>query len=151
MKPETDKYLEFQSLRFSEKIHYHVKIESDELLDFKIPPRSLLTLIENTLIHGFKRHSKNNIITLHVFKKHKNLIITIEDNGMGVTNKKPHAIGNRPVKSNHHKGGYGLYCLKKTLYRYYGEDSDVTIRSLPDSRGAITTLSIPLNSKEFSK
>lgn len=143
-----DKYLEFQYLRFSQKIRYQLQIETPVLLNYKIPPRSLLTLIENSLTHGFKDCSQKSTIALHIYTENKKLIIIVEDNGTGVAYKKTQSIGNRPVASSHKKGGYGLYYLKKTLKQYYGDNSDLKIKSLPNKMGTIVLLSIPLKTEE---
>ncbi|HED35642.1 MAG TPA: hypothetical protein ENJ08_15725 [Gammaproteobacteria bacterium] len=142
-----DKYLEFQYLRFSEEIQYDVQIESPDMLEYKIPPRSLLTLIENSLVHGFSDRSQENSIVLRIHLEDNKLIITVEDNGMGVKQEKIQEIGNRPVASDHKKGGYGLYCLKKTLNRYYGEKSDLKIDAPSDKTGTVIQLSIPVDLK----
>jgi len=141
------KYLEFQLLRFSTTIDYQLNIESQDLLEYKVPPRSLLTLIENSLVHGFNAKTKSNTIKIAIYIKEKNLIISVEDNGVGIKNQNMNDIGNQPVTSKYNKGGKGLYYLKKTLSKYYGAASNLEINALPDKNGTIVQLSIPVDIK----
>jgi len=138
------KYLDFQTLRFSNSINYQVHIESPKLLKYQIPPRSLLTLVENTLEHGFNSDTKENSITVSVEESEGNLIISVEDDGIGMSTQKIQAIGNKPVFSKHKKGGHGLYHLNKTLKTMYGEASNFEIKCLPDQKGTIVQLTLPI-------
>jgi len=141
------KYLEFQLLRFSTTIDYHLNIESPDLLEFKVPPRSLLTLIENSLVHGFNAQTKPNTIKISIYIKENKLIISVEDNGVGIKNQSMNVIGNQPVTSKYNKGGKGLYYLKKTLSKYYGAESNLEINALPEKNGTIVQLTIPVDIK----
>ncbi len=144
------KYIDFQLLRFPETIDYQVNVNPPNLVEFNLPPRSILTLIENALIHGFKHEQKTKKIHIHIYLKNKKIIISVEDNGIGITNKEISHLGNKPAKSNHKHGGLGLYDLKNTLHKHYANDSDLRINCLTDTKKTIVKIIIPahINAQE---
>jgi sensor histidine kinase YesM len=74
-------YLQIQSKRFGDgiKVEYDIKET-----DFDVPPFSIQTLVENAVHHGFKGGQiKNGIVRVSTKKDGNNLIVTVEDNGVG--------------------------------------------------------------------
>jgi LytS/YehU family sensor histidine kinase len=141
------KYLDFQELRFSTAINYEVNIDEPRFLQYQIPPRSLLTLIENALAHGFSSESKQQSIKVNVFKNNNNLLITVEDNGEGIKQQNIQTLCHKPVSSKHKRGGQGLYNLRNTLIDWYGEMSNLEINNRPDHKGAIAKITLPINAR----
>lgn len=139
------KYIDFQLLRFPTTINYHVHVNPTSLVEFNLPPRSILTLIENSLMHGFKEKKQIKEINIHIYLKNKKLVISVEDNGIGITNKKIKDLGNKPTKSNHEHGGLGLYDLKNTLRKHYGSESNLSLSCLTDTKKTIVKLIIPVH------
>jgi two-component system, LytTR family, sensor kinase len=139
------KYIDFQLLRFPTTIDFQVHTKPTSLLEFSIPPRSILTLIENSLIHGFKQKKQSKKITIHIFLKDKRLIISVEDNGAGITKQDINKLGNNPINSSHKNGGHGLYDLKNSLRKYYGKESDLSINFFPDRNKTVVKLIFPIH------
>lgn len=78
-------YVNIESIRFSEKIHYEVivdqSINTDEI---KIPSMILQPFIENAIWHGLSNKIGDKILKINITKKAKDLIsFEIVDNGIG--------------------------------------------------------------------
>lgn len=87
---ETDflkEYLELQQLRFPGKFNYEIKIngniDPDEIL---IPSLILQPFIENSIEHGFSNINYTGHLLIDFSMESKQLLITISDNGKGLTN-----------------------------------------------------------------
>lgn len=82
-------YLELQKFRKREGFNYHIEI-SDELLysDIFIPSMLLQPFIENSIEHGISQLSDGATISINFEELDKELKITIEDNGKGLTAEK---------------------------------------------------------------
>lgn len=52
------KYLFIESVRYSDKLSYDIKI-SDEILKYKVPVMTLQPIIENAIIHGLEPKKKS--------------------------------------------------------------------------------------------
>ena len=80
-------YLSLESMRFKGRFVY--SIEMDEKIDLegiKVPSMILQPFVENSIIHGIlPQQDLEGKITVKVFEKDKYLNITIEDNGIGVS------------------------------------------------------------------
>jgi hypothetical protein len=87
-------YLELEQFRFKNGFTY--SIDADPNLDVSIQiPRMLFQLfVENSIKHGI-RHRKDHAgeIKISLKKKQKNIIVTIEDNGIGRKEAKSHKDG----------------------------------------------------------
>ncbi len=137
------KYLDFQQLRFEKKVNYREIIENEKLLKYKLPPRTLLTLVENSLIHGFSSEQNEYQITIHISQDNDRLEILISDNGVGIEKNKLPLLGKKPVDSKKSGGGLGIYHLQKTLNEFYNDANVLAISNNPTGIGARVKISIP--------
>ncbi len=82
-------YLDLQKLRFDEKFSYNIivdsKINKEEVL---IPPMLAQPFIENAIEHGFYEKDKSYDLNIGLWLVDKNIIYTIEDNGIGIKKSK---------------------------------------------------------------
>ncbi len=114
-----------------------VKIDApDSVLDIKIPPMSLMTLVENSLKHGLQPMVDGG--TIHISAKsvptqgqnlHTNtLILTVADTGRGMGS----GLG----------GGTGLANLRARMRSMYGATGTLEL-AMNDPHGMVVTLSMP--------
>lgn len=77
-------YIELQQTRFTEPFDYTVSLSPKINTNLKIPSLLLQPLVENAIQHGlFNRKEKGGILLLSFEQEKKQLVITIEDNGIG--------------------------------------------------------------------
>lgn len=77
-------YLDIESLRFNNAFSFSVDVSPEiSLNDIRLPPLLIQPFVENAIWHGLLLKEGNKKLTIAVFKKESNLIIEIDDNGIG--------------------------------------------------------------------
>lgn len=81
-------YLDLQKSRFNDRINYSInrgEITQDEIDNILVPPMILQPIIENSIKHGFKNTTNNNLIAISFEIENNDFIICkITDNGIGI-------------------------------------------------------------------
>lgn len=80
-------YIKLFSIRMEHELSFRLYIEED-LNMLKIPKMSLQPLIENSIIHGIIPKDSKGYIQLRIYKKNKNIMFDILDNGKGIADNK---------------------------------------------------------------
>ncbi len=82
-------YLKLQQLRFVQSFKYDIEIDNslgqNQIL---IPPMITQPFVENAIEHGFKPTDENGKISVRFSLKNNNLLVEIEDNGIGLAGAK---------------------------------------------------------------
>ena len=82
-------YLRLQQLRFTQPFAYKIVIDdSIEASSALIPPMITQPFVENAIEHGVKSIGKHGRIEVRFAKKRDNLVVEIEDNGIGLAGSK---------------------------------------------------------------
>lgn len=78
-------YMSLESIRFKDRFNYEVDTNGVDVESVLIPPMIMQPFVENSIIHGIlPNESKLGLIRIVVEKKDGFLLITIEDNGVGI-------------------------------------------------------------------
>ena len=142
-------YIQLESLRFSEKMEYH--IEMDESINpdaVYLPSMILQPFVENAIWHGLmhKNDEEMGIIDIHVREYEGKLYCTIQDNGIG--RERARALQEQSVLKNK---SMGLKITRERLKLWSSEkwESLVNIvdlkNSLNEGIGTRVEISLPLN------
>ena len=138
-------YLTMQQLRFENKFEYFFDI--DEALDTQqvmIPPMLTQPFVENAVEHGLKGLDKKGIIKVKVWKEGEMLLISIEDNGMGIGSVHSH-------KEKKHKSmaleitRERLQILNRNVSKRYTFSVEAVRTATGGITGTRVVYSIPLN------
>jgi len=79
-------YIKIQEYRLNHHIVYLQNIDKElDIMNYRIPKLIIQPFIENAVKHGFEGNLKEFIITLHIFSTQSRLIISISDNGVGMS------------------------------------------------------------------
>lgn len=82
-------YIKIQEYRINQHIVFLQKMDYDfQVMDYKIPKLIIQPFIENAIKHGLKGMIKDFTITLSVYRTQTRLIISIADNGSGMSPEK---------------------------------------------------------------
>lgn len=84
----TEKYLNIQKLRFSDRIKVGGKIDKTLLNSVSLPKFSLQPLVENAIIHGLEPKTDGGTIIIDIRRRGEYCLIRIADNGMGMDRKR---------------------------------------------------------------
>lgn len=77
-------YLSLEKTRFSEDFVYHFTIEQGlPVHQIQIPSMIIQPYIENAIKHGLLHKKNNRVLNISIEKQQENLLITIDDNGIG--------------------------------------------------------------------
>ena len=128
---ETDiatKYLDFQKLRFGEKIRYTIICE-ENCLQEKVPAMMLQPLVENSIKHGYGKTGQAVDIHIQIYTTSHQLIVNISDTGPGLEGKIVY--------------GTGLRNLKNRLEHFYKKEYQLSIDHL--DKGFGVTIKLPFS------
>lgn len=123
-----ENYLLIQSYRYKEQFTYSFEVDPElsECLCNKI---TIQPLIENAIYHGLDRHIDEGKITVTVRADEDNsgdILITVSDNGIGMTEEQCEAI---LKKQRSDSSGIGVKNVNDRLKIYFGEQYGLSIKS----------------------
>lgn len=89
IKQETEflkEYIEIQKIRYPETFTSSIMIDGEiDPDDLLIPSMILQPFVENSIEHGFAGLPGTGKISIHFYKKEKNILVIIKDNGKGLS------------------------------------------------------------------
>lgn len=119
-------YIYVMNVRMREDIEYVFDVE-DTILKSSMPRISIQPLVENALTHGLRRSRKKKRIVITARKQGDNLVISVEDNGIGIPEEEQKDL--LAPNRAHHTKSVGLNNIHSRLQILYGEAYGVTIES----------------------
>lgn len=139
-------YLEIQHFRFGDKIKYqiHISPKINTKTD-KIMPLLLQPIVENAMIHGFKKKKENGMIDINVMRREQELHISVQDNGMGMSAQKLNEVFQH-IHCSHEEqteNSIGIRNVQQRIKFYYGDTYGLSISST-EKIGTIVTIILPL-------
>jgi ligand-binding sensor domain-containing protein len=138
-------YLNLEALRFENEISFSIKVSDDlEIEDLYLPSMILQPFVENALWHGILPSGQKGHINISFSPTNEqSLLITIEDNGIGIENSKK-------AKSNstHKSKGLGLIkdrmnLLQEKFKKTFSIDNSVPFPNNTKQPGNSIALTMP--------
>ncbi|MBR5386184.1 MAG: sensor histidine kinase [Clostridiales bacterium] len=120
-----ESYLQIQSYRYKNQFSYEFNVEED-CLDYLCNKITLQPIIENAIYHGINGLVDGGRITITVKSQDDNIVMTVEDNGNGMTDEQIETIMN---KDRSDKTGIGIKNVNDRLKIYFGNEYGITIHS----------------------
>lgn len=140
-----ESYLKIMNVRNKMDIDFSWSL-AQETADFQIPRLLLQPIIENAVIHGFAMHPEHAQIRLEAKWTGQKLMITIADNGRGMTEDNRQALIAKlslQQESDHSANhGVGLINVSRRLKLAYGKEAGLKVQSNDDG-GMTFMLEIP--------
>jgi len=138
-------YLDLEKERFKNKFDFKIEVDDSVNVDeISIPNMIIQPHAENSIIHGILPKHEHGTLTIRFKKNNKNeLLITIEDDGIGLIKAKEHA------KSSHKSLGTSTIAnileLNSKLYnkRQHVKMEDKSVLD-PKQHGTIITITLEL-------
>ena len=140
-----ESYLVIQKMRYKEKLAYNLDIDP-ETLSCHIPRLIVQPLVENAIYHGIKIKEKGGFVSITTMADENGLLITVEDDGVGMTEEK---IGQLFTDAARTGGGIGVRNVNDRIKTYLGDQYGLTFYSEPD-KGTTAMLRLPMNHEEVS-
>ncbi len=117
-------YLKIQKFRYKSQFDYRFKVE-EKCLGYLCNKITLQPLIENAIVHGLDFTDKGEIF-IEVFEEDETIVMTVRDNGVGMTQEQCKEI---VQKDMHQKGGIGIKNVNDRIKIYFGEQYGINISS----------------------
>ncbi len=125
-------YIDIQSMRYSDYVAFELDIK--DIDQFYIPKLTLQPIVENALYHGVKESNKKGNIYIHGYRENENIIITVEDNGVGIQKDRIEHLLNAERENR----SFGIYNINSRLKLKYGNSYGITIASKPNVYTKVT-------------
>lgn len=148
----TEKYVQIMQFRFSNRFILLKQFdEMDErIMNYPIPKLTLQPIVENAIHHGLESKIGTGIITLNIQYTDQTMMITIEDDGAGMSsesltrlNMQLSSGGGETAGSVRHNG-IALRNINERISLLYGPDYGLSVASC-SGRGTQVTLMLPVN------
>ncbi len=135
-----ENYLKIQQYRFEERIQYHIYVE-EGLSQLLILPLIMQPIVENSIIHGLESKEGIGNIDIKVCRRERNVVISIEDDGLGMDNGTLEKLRQNLNIYNEKGKHIGVSNVHQRVKLKYGESYGVEIYSV---EGAGTKVEILL-------
>ncbi len=133
-----ESYLIIQSYRYKNQFTYSFDVD-ESVLGYMCNKITIQPFIENAIYHGLNRMVDEGEIKITVERCGKDIVITVKDNGLGMTEEQCKTI---LQKDRSDSKGIGVKNVNDRLKIYFGEEYGITIDSELDV-GTTVTIKIP--------
>jgi len=151
-----ENYYLIQQYRFGEKISLNIvydKGDKETLLKYQLPKLTLQPIIENAIYHGIERKMGNGTITIRIEATKKRLIITISDDGLGMSKQQLDELLSKLnidyfeyiSQVDEEKGGIAIVNVNNRIKLLFGETYGINIFST-SGVGTDVEITLPLMS-----
>jgi two-component system sensor histidine kinase YesM len=134
-------YMNILFIRHNDKFDINIDIPA-QLTSVKIPKLILQPLVENSILHGFQTMSKKGYISIKGNIENSNIIITVEDNGIGANPDSLNAFLFGDNDSNIHTDSYGIKNVHERIRLNFGEAYGLSYKK-NDSTGITAIITLP--------
>lgn len=119
-------YLQIQKFRYKNQFQYSFEVQ-ESCLGYYCNKITLQPIIENAIYHGLNRMIDEGFIEIRIFEDGDDVVFTVEDNGVGMTEEQCESILHKEVKGQ--TGGIGIKNVNDRVKIYFGEQYGMKIES----------------------
>jgi len=131
-------YFQLEKARFGEKIHLFIDLPRD--IECKLPPLTLQPIVENAVKHGLLPKKEPGKITITGMIDDEKLVITISDNGQGMSTEHLNNLFAIQDEKEH----IGLLNVHERLKNLFGKTFGLSIKS-KINEGTTVSVILPVN------
>ena len=137
-------YLFIQQTRFPDKFDVDIALDP-ATLQLKIPFMTIMVLIENSILHGFRNVRQQGRLQVCSYKQGQAGIIEVRDNGCGIPEDIAAAVRELPHSEYDPPSlkGIGIKNIFLRLKHYYGDSFALTHTRL-EAGGTLARITLPL-------
>lgn len=138
-----EQYLYLQEICMEGKLSFDISLD-DEIVSWPFRKMLLQPFVENSIIHGIKPRGGRGFILVSASKlKEGWIVITISDNGQGMTEEEKKEIQEKlDHPEGKREGGIGLSNVANRIYHFFGREAQIRVESEPD-QGTKFILTLP--------
>lgn len=141
-----EQYLYLQEICMEGKLSFDISLD-DEIVSWPFRKMLLQPFVENSIIHGIKPRGRGFILVSASKLKEDWIVITISDNGQGMTEEERKEIQEKlDHPEGKREGGIGLSNVANRIYHFFGKEATIRVESEPEQGTKfILTLPYPKN------
>ncbi len=132
-------YLYIQKMRFDQRFRFRRILRVDPA-QVKIPSFTLQPLAENAFLHGLSHVEEHGLVTLRIWQEGSRLIVSMADNGKGMTQEDLQRLHRKMERSELTGRGIGLGNISRRIQMLY-PGGGVKIYSKPN-KGTVVQLTM---------
>ena len=154
-------YYIIQRYRFGERLSLSVEYDAEnelEIMSCRLPKLTLQPIVENAIFHGIERKIGNGNLRIKLETTATRLIITISDNGIGMTEDRLREIDDKlsrttleyikPDSETH--GGIAIVNVNNRIKLLFGEEYGICMYSTLNV-GTDVEITLPLMKKDMKE
>lgn len=144
-----DNYVYILNVRFAGDIHFEKQVAAD-VGDVRLPSMILQPIVENAVNHGIRNVEWEGHIWLTVTRQKDAVLISIRDNGQGMTQERILEVLERRVRqadSRTDSSGIGMDNVINRLELFFGRKDLLQISSAGPKQGTQVCIRIPAEEK----
>jgi LytS/YehU family sensor histidine kinase len=126
-----ERYLDIEKIRFHNRLDVVIAIDED-VIDAQVPSLILQPMVENAMRHGVEPMSRTGRIELRGSLREGNLVLTVSDNGSGISAEGPK------------REGIGVANTRARLAELYGAQQKFELVNRPEG-GLCVQITIPFS------
>lgn len=135
-----ENYFFIQKYRFGDRLRLIIDCDPEdrqEVYKCRLPKLTLQPIVENAIIHGVEQKTGEGLIRINIEATAKRLLVTISDNGVGMSAELLQRINNKlgapSFKFDYEKGehyeGIAMVNVNNRIKLLFGEEYGITIYS----------------------
>lgn len=152
-------YYIIERYRFGERLSLSVEYDTaneTEIMSYKLPKLTLQPIVENSICHGIERKIGEGTLRIKIENTSSRLIITISDNGMGMTEQRLKEINDKLnnmtleyIKPDSEiYGGIAVVNVNNRIKLLFGEEYGISMQSTLHV-GTDVEITLPLIKKDI--
>ncbi len=137
---QLQRYLDIQTLSLGHKLQTTFSVP-EHLFEIPVLPGCMLTFVENAIHHGsIKGLERPYILAICAEDHGDELILSVSDNGVGISLDRQLNLGKAQVESADGGSGVALYQLAQCLSLVYGDNAKINFEpNMPNGTKAVLT------------
>lgn len=137
-------YMTIQQMRYEERLDFRLSVH-ESVHGCMVIPLMIQPIVENAINHGLDKGAGKGIIQVSCERKEQMLIITIEDDGIGLSDVQLQSLRKRLLFSKDMGGrsGNGLLNVHRRIVLHFGPSYGLRLESMP-YRGLKATIELPV-------
>lgn len=135
-------YLNLQKIRFSDRLNFSISSGTED--NFKLPFMSIFPFVENAIVHGVMNKEDGGSVNIVINKENEFIIISVMDNGIGISKEKLKFINSEENNINYSLSG--IVAVKQRIKNFYRYDYFINVVS-DFNKWTKVTISLPIDER----
>ncbi|WP_236892053.1 sensor histidine kinase [Clostridium beijerinckii] len=131
-----------QKIRFSDRLSFSISLGNVD--NFKLPFMSIFPFVENSIVHGIMEKEDVGDVNIVVDKKDEFIIISVTDDGIGISKEKLKFINSEENNINYSLSG--IVAAKQRIKNFYRYDYFINVVS-DFNKWTKVTISLPIDER----